>query len=82
MSTPESSTERESCPSTSQPEEGATKLISAFNDQYPDIDVSVFRSGTEEATAKTQATQCLSHETDPSPNILLTAKSLDLDLRS
>ncbi|MEK4439326.1 ABC transporter substrate-binding protein [Paenibacillus sp. FSL K6-2862] len=40
---------------TSQPEEDATKLISAFNDQYPDVDVSVFRSGTEEVTAKIQA---------------------------
>nr|WP_276539941.1 ABC transporter substrate-binding protein [Paenibacillus polysaccharolyticus] len=40
---------------TSQPEEDATKLISAFNDHYPDVDVSVFRSGTEEVTAKIQA---------------------------
>lgn len=40
---------------TSQPEEDATKLISAFNDKYPDVDVSVFRSGTEEVTAKIQA---------------------------
>ncbi|MCM3174553.1 ABC transporter substrate-binding protein [Paenibacillus sp. MER 99-2] len=40
---------------TSQPEEDATKLISAFNKKYPDVDVSVFRSGTEEVTAKIQA---------------------------
>lgn len=40
---------------TSQPEEDATKLISAFNKKYPDVDVSIFRSGTEEVTAKIQA---------------------------
>lgn len=40
---------------TSQPEEDATKLVNAFNAKYPDVKVSIFRSGTEEVTAKLQA---------------------------
>lgn len=40
---------------TSQPEEDAGKLVKAFNDKYPDVQVSIFRSGTEEVTAKLQA---------------------------
>ncbi|NJJ40614.1 ABC transporter substrate-binding protein [Paenibacillus sp. 7028] len=40
---------------TSQPEEDATKLAAAFNQKYPGVDVAIFRSGTEEVTAKLQA---------------------------
>ncbi|SYX87094.1 Iron ABC transporter iron-binding subunit [Paenibacillus alvei] len=40
---------------TSQPEEDAGKLVTAFNKKHPDVQVSVFRSGTEEVTAKIQA---------------------------
>ncbi|MFD2703525.1 ABC transporter substrate-binding protein [Paenibacillus shunpengii] len=40
---------------TSQPEEDVTKLVSAFNEKYPDVTVETFRSGTEEVTAKLQA---------------------------
>ncbi|ASA21574.1 ABC transporter substrate-binding protein [Paenibacillus donghaensis] len=42
---------------TSQPEEDATKLTAAFNAKYPDVQVNIFRSGTEEVTAKIQAEQ-------------------------
>ncbi|WP_243735245.1 ABC transporter substrate-binding protein [Paenibacillus turpanensis] len=40
---------------TSQPEEDATKLVTAFNKKYPDVKVETFRSGTEEVIAKLQA---------------------------
>lgn len=40
---------------TSQPEEDAGKLADAFNAQYPNVKVNIFRSGTEEVTAKLQA---------------------------
>ncbi len=33
---------------TSQPDADAEKLVSAFNEQYPDVNVRVFRYGTEE----------------------------------
>lgn len=40
---------------TSQPEEDATQLITAFNELYPDVDVELFRSGTEEVVGKVLA---------------------------
>lgn len=40
---------------TSQPEEDASKLAAAFNKHYPDVKIDIFRSGTEEVTAKIQA---------------------------
>lgn len=40
---------------TSQPEEDIAKLIQAFNEKYPDIQVKVFRSGTEEVISKVLA---------------------------
>ncbi|BCG57368.1 ABC transporter substrate-binding protein [Paenibacillus sp. URB8-2] len=40
---------------TSQPEEDATKLAAAFNKKYPDVNVAIYRSGTEEVMAKLQA---------------------------
>lgn len=40
---------------TSQPEDDVSKLQEAFNKKYPDVKVNVFRSGTEEVTAKIQA---------------------------
>lgn len=42
---------------TSQPDADAEKLVSAFNEQYPDVEVNVFRSGTEEVVSKIQAEQ-------------------------
>nr|WP_106782529.1 ABC transporter substrate-binding protein [Lysinibacillus timonensis] len=40
---------------TSQPETDATALISEFNKLYPDVQVNLFRSGTEEVIGKIQA---------------------------
>ncbi|RYM00261.1 extracellular solute-binding protein [Sporolactobacillus sp. THM7-7] len=40
---------------TSQPDADAQKLVSAFNEQYPDVKVSVFRSGTEDVISKIKA---------------------------
>ncbi|MFB5664102.1 ABC transporter substrate-binding protein [Alteribacillus sp. HJP-4] len=37
---------------TSQPDEDAEALVKGFNDQYPDVDVSIFRSGTEEVISR------------------------------
>lgn len=40
---------------TSQPEKDAQELIAAFNEVYPKVEVSIFRSGTEEVISKVQA---------------------------
>ena len=40
---------------TSQPEEDAQKLIDGFHEECPNIEVEVFRSGTEEVVSKVLA---------------------------
>ena len=40
---------------TSQPDADAAKLVEGFNVKYPDVDVEIFRSGTEEVISKIQA---------------------------
>lgn len=40
---------------TSQPEEDIQKFVEAFNEEYPDVTVDVFRSGTEEVISKVLA---------------------------
>ncbi|MFC3419007.1 ABC transporter substrate-binding protein [Salinicoccus hispanicus] len=40
---------------TSQPDADAEQLIFAFNETHPDVDVNLFRSGTEEVISKVQA---------------------------
>lgn len=40
---------------TSQPEPDVQKLVAAFHKKYPDIEVHVFRSGTEEVVSKVLA---------------------------
>lgn len=40
---------------TSQPEEDVAKLVASFNEEYPEIQVDVFRSGTEEVISKVLA---------------------------
>ncbi|MGM7724043.1 ABC transporter substrate-binding protein [Metabacillus sp. Hm71] len=40
---------------TSQPDEDAQKLVDAFKEKYPDVNVEIFRSGTEEVVSKIQA---------------------------
>ena len=40
---------------TSQPEEDIQALVEGFNEIYPDVEVSIFRSGTEEVISKVLA---------------------------
>lgn len=40
---------------TSQPEQDIAQLVAAFNEVYPNIDVEIFRSGTEEVISKVMA---------------------------
>ncbi|SOC41078.1 ABC transporter substrate-binding protein [Salinicoccus kekensis] len=40
---------------TSQPDIDAEQLIDAFNEQYPEVDINLFRSGTEEVISKVNA---------------------------
>ena len=40
---------------TSQPEEDIQTMIEGFNEKYPDVQVDVFRSGTEEIVSKVLA---------------------------
>lgn len=40
---------------TSQPDVDAEQLVEAFNEKYPDVDVNIFRSGTEEVISKLNA---------------------------
>lgn len=40
---------------TSQPDVDAEQLISEFNEEYPEVDVNLFRSGTEEVVSKINA---------------------------
>ncbi|GAF14606.1 ABC transporter, periplasmic substrate-binding protein [Bacillus sp. JCM 19046] len=42
---------------TSQPDADAEALVAGFNERYPDVDVSVFRSGTEEVVSRLLAEQ-------------------------
>ena len=37
---------------TSQPDTDATELVKKFNEKYPDVNVKIFRSGTEEVIGK------------------------------
>lgn len=40
---------------TSQPDADYQALVDGFNEQYPDVEVSVFRSGTEEVVSRVMA---------------------------
>jgi iron(III) transport system substrate-binding protein len=40
---------------TSEPQENADQLVAAFNEEYPDVNVQVFRTGTGELVAKLEA---------------------------
>ncbi len=42
---------------TSQPDADAKELVDAFNEKYPDVQVDIFRSGTEEVISKVMAEQ-------------------------
>lgn len=55
---------------TSEPEEDIQKLIEAFNKKCPDVNVNVYRSGTEEVISKLQAEQ---QAGSPQADVLLAA---------
>lgn len=42
---------------TSEPQENADTLVAAFNEQYPDVEVQVFRSGTGELVTRLESEQ-------------------------
>ncbi|MGY4688581.1 ABC transporter substrate-binding protein [Salibacterium sp. K-3] len=61
---------------TSQPDEDASTLVSAFNEQYPDVNVDVFRSGTEEVISKVEAEK---EAGDVEADVMLVADSVTFE---
>ncbi|WP_186580130.1 ABC transporter substrate-binding protein [Aquibacillus kalidii] len=61
---------------TSQPDVDAEQLVSAFNEKYPDVNVSVFRSGTEEVISKVQAEE---QAGDVQADVLLVADAVTFE---
>ncbi|MFD2630069.1 ABC transporter substrate-binding protein [Oceanobacillus kapialis] len=61
---------------TSQPDADAEQLVSAFSEKYPDVEVSVFRSGTEEVISKIQAEK---EAGDVQADMLLVADSVTFE---
>lgn len=58
---------------TSQPSEQMASVIEEFNQEYPDIQVELFRSGTTEVVNKLQAEFAAG---DPQPDVLLVADDI------
>lgn len=61
---------------TSQPDSDATALVAAFNEAYPEVEVNVFRSGTEEVMSKIAAE---SQAGDIQADILLVADAVTFE---
>ncbi|QGH33801.1 extracellular solute-binding protein [Gracilibacillus salitolerans] len=61
---------------TSQPDADAEQLVEAFNEQYPDVTVSIYRSGTEEVISKVQAE---SQAGDVQADVLLVADAVTFE---
>src|SRR5690554_6080290 len=61
---------------TSQPDTDATAPVNAFNEQHPDVDVNVFRSGTEEVIGKVLAEE---QAGDVQADVLLVADSVTFE---
>lgn len=61
---------------TSQPEGDVQKLIAGFNKKYPNIKVSVFRSGTEEVISKVKAEKQIN---DVQADVLLVADAVTFE---
>jgi iron(III) transport system substrate-binding protein len=59
---------------TSQPDADYEALVQAFNDEYPDVEVSVFRSGTEEVVSRLLAEQAAG---DVQADVLLVADEIN-----
>lgn len=78
---------------TSQPDSDAVALTKAFNQKYPDVDVQVFRSGTEEVVSKLLAeneagsvkadvllvSDSVTFESIKAKNLLMSYKSTELN---
>jgi iron(III) transport system substrate-binding protein len=61
---------------TSQPDTDATELVNAFKEQHPDVEVNVFRSGTEEVIGKVLAED---QAGDVQADVLLVADSVTFE---
>ncbi|QDP39409.1 ABC transporter substrate-binding protein [Radiobacillus deserti] len=61
---------------TSQPDVDAEQLVSAFNEKYPDVNVNIFRSGTEEVISKVMAEQ---EAGDVQADVLLVADAVTFE---
>jgi len=61
---------------TSQPDSDAAELVAAFNEKHPEVEVDVFRSGTEEVMSKVGAEKMAG---DIQADVLLVADEVTLD---
>ncbi|WP_428912559.1 ABC transporter substrate-binding protein [Niallia sp. Krafla_26] len=61
---------------TSQPDADAAKLVEGFNEKYPDVEVEIFRSGTEEVISKIQAEKLAG---DVQADVLLVADAVTFE---
>ena len=61
---------------TSQPTEQMEEVLARFNEEHPDIEVEMFRSGTTEVLNKLQAEIAAGN---PQPDVLLIADSVAMD---
>ncbi len=61
---------------TSQPNEDASETVEAFNEQYPDIEVEIFRSGTTKVMGKLMSEISGGN---PQPDVLLIADVVNME---
>ena len=61
---------------TSQPNEDAAQTVEAFNEQYPDVDVEIFRSGTTKVMGKLMSEISGGN---PQPDVLLIADVVNME---
>lgn len=61
---------------TSQPDADAAKLVEGFNEKYPDVEIEIFRSGTEEVISKMQAEKLAG---DVQADVLLVADAVTFE---
>jgi iron(III) transport system substrate-binding protein len=61
---------------TSQPDADAAKLVEGFNEKYPDVEIEIFRSGTEEVISKIQAEKLAG---DVQADVLLVADAVTFE---
>ena len=61
---------------TSQPDADAAKLVEGFNRNIPDVEIEIFRSGTEEVISKIQAEKLAG---DVQADVLLVADAVTFE---